>query len=158
MAECTTDHEFLFQESERSFLESDLVQQKWVTLIERTESKNEKTFRFCALVKNEQLQAALTPQVTGEATSEAGAKQGLSRDQGMILRKCLSDCAIRELMAVVGRANRTKFRDQVLNPLLEAELVEMTEPDSPKSPTQKYRLTEKGKRVLDKNDVESGTF
>jgi len=51
-------------------------------------------------------------------------------------------------MAVVGRTNRTKFRDQVLNPLLEAELVEMTEPDSPKSPTQKYRLTEKGQKLL----------
>jgi ATP-dependent DNA helicase RecG len=51
-------------------------------------------------------------------------------------------------MAVVGRTNRTKFRDQVLNPLLEAGLVEMTIPDKPRSSKQKYRLTEKGRQVL----------
>lgn len=62
MAECTTGRKFLFQESEQNFLESDLVQQKWVTLIERTESKAEKMFRFCALVKTDRLQDALKEQ------------------------------------------------------------------------------------------------
>ncbi|MDM7856878.1 Fic family protein [Thiopseudomonas acetoxidans] len=28
------------------------------------------------------------------------------------------------------------------------ELIEMTQPDSPRSPTQKYRLTQLGKQVL----------
>jgi len=27
----------------------------------------------------------------------------------------------------------------------------MTQPDSPRSPTQKYRLTEKGRQILDKD-------
>jgi ATP-dependent DNA helicase RecG len=40
---------------------------------------------------------------------------------------------IAELMAVVGRSNRTKFRDQVLDPMLAAGLVEMTIPDKPRS-------------------------
>jgi len=43
-----------------------------------------------------------------------------------------------------GRANRTKFRDQLLSPLLEAGLVEMTHPDKPRSSKQRYRLTERG--------------
>ena len=41
-------------------------------------------------------------------------------DQVGILRKALSDRPMTELMTVVGRKNRTKFRNQVLRPLLEA--------------------------------------
>jgi ATP-dependent DNA helicase RecG len=52
-------------------------------------------------------------------------------------------------MALLERSNRTKFRDQVLNPLLEGGLVEMTIPDKPRSSKQRYRLTDKGKQVLE---------
>jgi ATP-dependent DNA helicase RecG len=53
-----------------------------------------------------------------------------------------------ELMAPSGRTNRTKFRDQVLAPLLDAGLVEMTVPDKPRSPKQQYRMTEAGRVAL----------
>jgi DNA-binding PadR family transcriptional regulator len=52
-------------------------------------------------------------------------------------------------MEVAGRANRTKFRDQVLRPLLDAGLIEMTIPDKPRSPRQRYRTTEAGRRALE---------
>jgi ATP-dependent DNA helicase RecG len=42
------------------------------------------------------------------------------------------------------------FRDQVLNPLLETGLVEMTQPDSPRGPAQKYRLSREGRLLLEK--------
>jgi ATP-dependent DNA helicase RecG len=51
-------------------------------------------------------------------------------------------------MTLLERSNRTKFRDQVLNPLLKAGLVEMTIPQKPRSSKQQYRLTEKGRQVL----------
>jgi len=51
-------------------------------------------------------------------------------------------------MAPSGRTNRTKFRDQVLAPLLDAGLVEMTVPDKPRSPKQQYRMTEAGRAAL----------
>jgi len=77
-----------------------------------------------------------------------GTKSGPSRDQVALLRKCLSEASLTDMMAVVGRANRTKFRDQVLVPLLDQGLVEMTVPDKPRSSRQRYRLTAVGRQVL----------
>ena len=52
-------------------------------------------------------------------------------------------------MELIGRSDRTKFRNQVLKPLLEDGLLGLTVPDKPTSSLQKYRLTEKGKALLD---------
>ncbi|MDO9576829.1 MAG: hypothetical protein Q7J16_03010 [Candidatus Cloacimonadales bacterium] len=80
--------------------------------------------------------------------NQAQTKLGPSRDQVEIMRKCFNETPTVKLMKIVGRSNRTKFRDQVINPLIEEQLIEMTIPDKPRSKNQKYRLTEKGKRVL----------
>lgn len=61
---------------------------------------------------------------------------------------CLKESPLIELLKLTGRSDRTKFRDQILNPLLVAELIEMTIPDKPNSRLQKYRLTEKGRAWL----------
>ena len=79
---------------------------------------------------------------------QVGTKSGLSRDQVEILKKCIREVKIGDLMKVLSRTNRTKFRDQVLKPLLEKGLIEMTIPDKPKSSNQKYRLTDKGRDYL----------
>jgi ATP-dependent DNA helicase RecG len=71
-----------------------------------------------------------------------------SRDQVEILRNCLTEKGISELMVIAGRTSRTKFRDQVLKPLLKARWLEMTFPGKPRSSKQNYRLTEKGRRFL----------
>ena len=52
------------------------------------------------------------------------------------------------LMALCSRSSRTKFRDQVVRPLLEAGLLEMTIPDKPTSSRQKYRTTPLGEQLL----------
>ena len=57
-------------------------------------------------------------------------------------------------MALMGRSDRTKFRRQVLNPLIAAGLIEMTIPDKPRSSLQRYRLTDKGRRWLSQHGVE----
>jgi len=55
-----------------------------------------------------------------------------------------------ELLALCGRSSRTKFRDQVVRPLPEAGLLEMTIPDKPRSSRQRYRTTTAGDRILAK--------
>ncbi|MCY4522473.1 MAG: hypothetical protein OXC13_17070 [Caldilineaceae bacterium] len=39
---------------------------------------------------------------------------------------------------MTDRSNRTKFRNQILKPLMEAEWLEMTIPDKPRSSKQQY--------------------
>lgn len=87
-----------------------------------------------------------------EVTEQVGTKQGLSREQVELLNCCVEETSVTALMQVTGRSNRTKFRLAVLNPLLDLKLIEMTQPDSPRSPTQKYRLTDLGEQVLVSKD------
>jgi ATP-dependent DNA helicase RecG len=61
---------------------------------------------------------------------------------------------ITALMELLGGANRTRFRDQVARPLLEAGWLEMTIPDKPRSSKQRYCTTEARKRVLAEGERE----
>ena len=76
--------------------------------------------------------------------TKSGTKSGPSRDQVKILAKASTGAALTDLMTAAGRTNRTKFRDQVIKPLLEQGWLEMTLPDKPTSSQQKYRLTAQG--------------
>lgn len=83
-----------------------------------------------------------------QATEASGTKSAPSHEQLKILRKCLEEMPITELMRTAGRLDRTKFRHQVLQPLLDNQWVEMTLPEKPTSSQQRYRLTALGKSVL----------
>jgi ATP-dependent DNA helicase RecG len=85
---------------------------------------------------------------TQQATEQVGTKLEPSRHQVEILRNCREESTLLELMAIVGRSDRTKFRHQVLGPLLQAGLIEMTIPDKPRSRNQRYRTTAAGLAVL----------
>ncbi len=54
------------------------------------------------------------------------------------------------LQQTLGLRHRDNFVDSYVQPAQESELIEMTIPDKPKSRLQKYRLTEKGKKLLEK--------
>ncbi|MBK4995425.1 transcriptional regulator [Pseudomonas sp. S37] len=105
---------------------------------------------------------------SGSSRDQAGTKSGPGRDQvraksaveepvGIylslhqeqitLLLKMKNDHSAAELMAFVGRSNRSKFRDQVLSPLLKLGLVEMTIPEKPSSSKQRYRLTAAGRAL-----------
>jgi ATP-dependent DNA helicase RecG len=93
---------------------------------------------------------------SGPGRDQVGTKSALSGDQVAILRKCLICNPISDLMEIVGRTNRTKFRDQVLKPLLEDGLLQMTIPDKPTSSKQGYQTTKKGRALLERLDMEEG--
>ena len=87
----------------------------------------------------------------GPSWDQVGTKLGLSRDQ---VEKLLS-CAIQavsaaDLRMAMKMTNATKFKRNYIDPLLELKILAMTQPNSPKSPTQKYYLTEMGKALLNK--------
>jgi Fic family protein len=52
------------------------------------------------------------------------------------------------LMQALGLSHRPTFRNNYLNPVLEDKWIERTQLDSPRSPTQRNRLTGKGRRWL----------
>ena len=72
-----------------------------------------------------------------------GTKEGLSKDHLKILKNCKSESSAIELMEILNRTNKSKFKNAIINPLIENGFFELTNPDKPKSPTQKYRLTNK---------------
>jgi len=72
-----------------------------------------------------------------------GTKKGLSLDHLRILRNCKNESSAIELMEILNRTNKSKFKNIIINPLVENGFFELTNPDKPKSPTQKYRLTSK---------------
>ena len=72
-----------------------------------------------------------------------GTKKGLSIDHLKILKNCKNESSALELMKILNRSNKTKFKDTIIKPLIENGFIELTNPGKPKSPTQKYRLTSK---------------
>ena len=74
---------------------------------------------------------------------KSGTKKGLSWDHLKILKNCKNESSAVELMKILNRTNKSKFKSVIINPLIENGYFELTNPDKPKSPTQKYRLTNK---------------
>lgn len=76
---------------------------------------------------------------TGDATEQVTEQVGR-------LLACLEagPLGVKEIMDTLSLKHRPTFMANYLNPALTAGLVEMTQPDSPRSPTQKYRLRRAG--------------
>jgi ATP-dependent DNA helicase RecG len=75
-------------------------------------------------------------------------KWALSDDKLTLLKNLQKESTLVELLGVTKRTDRSKFRKNVLLPLILDGLIEMTIPDKPRSQHQKYRITLAGKEVL----------
>ena len=80
-------------------------------------------------------------QVRGQV--EPPLPKGVAR----LLKAFKGDMSVLEMMGALKLGGRRNFLEKYLSPAIELGLVEMTQPNSPRSPTQKYRLTEKGKNM-----------
>ncbi len=76
------------------------------------------------------------------------APQQVTQQVMKLLVACNGEQSRADLMQAVEIKDRVSFARNYLDPAIEADLIEMTQPDSPQSPTQKYRLTEKGRQRL----------
>lgn len=115
-------------------------QDYYATLIRSTRDSDSAPFiEFMLAMIRDALQI-LTGDQVGDQVSDQVARiiQALSEDE-------LSSSA---LMNRLGLSHRPTFRKNYLTPALEGGWVERTQPNSPRSPTQRYRLTGKaGKRL-----------
>ena len=95
-------------------------------------------------------------QVGGQAEGQAGGQEGGQEGQAALstkaiamLQVCLDEPVIAEaLMAAAGYVSRTGQFRRCLHRLLRGGLLELTVPDKPRSPIQKYRLTDEGCAAL----------
>lgn len=99
-------------------------------------------FMLRALLTAIQEVVLFTPESTSPAPSrhQVGAKLKLTTEQLHVFEKIEGEMSLVELMVLLNRKDRTKFRLQVLGPLIDLGLIEATIPDKPTSSRQKYRI------------------
>ena len=85
---------------------------------------------------------AATP--TSNPTSNTVPKLALSDTMKRLLSALDREMTRGQIMTKLQLKDRSSFLEFYLSPALRIGFVEMTQPDSPRSPTQKYRLTAKG--------------
>ena len=66
-----------------------------------------------------------------------------------LLKACDGEMSRAELMHAVGMKDRVSFSKNYLDAAIAYDLIEMSQPNAPKSPTQKYRLTKKGRNIME---------
>jgi len=101
-------------------------------------------------VEKERYPPQVTPQVAPQVTPQV-------RKLIAILRGPTDERSATELQEAIGLLDRVHFRKTYLLPSLQTAYIEMTSPESPRSPRQKYRLTQKGRDLFDQIDSQEGT-
>ena len=79
----------------------------------------------------------------GEQVREQVAN-ALPKGVARLLKVLKDEMSVLDMMVALKLGGRRNFLEKYLTPAIELGLVEMTQPNSPRSPTQKYRLTPKG--------------
>ena len=82
----------------------------------------------------------------GEQVREQVAS-ALPKGVARLLKVLKGEMSVLDMMMALKLGGRRNFHEKYLTPATELGLVEMTQPNSPRSPTQKYRLTPKGLAV-----------
>ncbi len=106
------------------------------------------TVRFPLLSDSPQNDAAKEVKSGAKSGTKSGAKSGPATQQASVLQFCRTPQPLTELMALFGRSDRTKFRRNVIEPLLEAGWLARTVPDRPRSRFQQYVITPAGRKQL----------
>ena len=99
--------------------------------------------------KDQQNEQNQTGMKQGLSWEQVGTKTGLSWDEVAKLFIALQEPkSMSELKEWYRWSNTTKFKAKYVRPLIEAQFVDMTLPNKPTSPNQKYYLTDLGKALF----------
>ena len=104
--------------------------------------------------QREQAGEQVGEQVKSDAVASIKARP--SRQVLRLVARMKGEMTLLEMMAAVKLGGRRNFLERYLMPAMEAGLVEMTHPESPRSPHQSYRLTVDGLKILDSVSPKSG--
>ncbi|KPA12576.1 cell division protein Fic [Candidatus Magnetomorum sp. HK-1] len=97
------------------------------------------------VVTDDQVSDQVSEQVSDQVSEQVSDQ--VIRILNILNNKALSSIDIMHKMQL---SHRPAFRKKYIKPALKNGFIEMTQPDSPKSPTQKYRITLKGLNVMKK--------
>jgi len=65
----------------------------------------------------------------------------------MMIEALQGEMKLKELMDALDLSHRENFKNNYLAPAMKTGFIEMTYPESPNHPNQKYRLTDEGKKL-----------
>jgi predicted transcriptional regulator len=89
-----------------------------------------------------------TDQATDQVTQHADSEATSQIIKNILSKLELYPLSLKGMIEISGLKDRIHFNNTYLKKMLDAELIEMTIPDKPKSPNQKYKITSKGKSLL----------
>jgi Fic family protein len=125
--------------------------QEYLAFLERSDrQKNSAPFVLFTLnVMKSDLSSAMknTPPKVHQVSTDVRLSDFMERLLSVFEERTLAGV---EIMKGLRMSHRGTFRKNYLDPAIDAGYVEMTQPDSPRSPTQKYRLTPLGKDAAQK--------
>ena len=99
--------------------------------------------------KDQQLEHNQAEVKQGLSWEQVGTKTGLSWDEVAKLFIALQEPkSMTELKELYRWSNITKFKAKYVSPLIETQFVDMTLPNKPTSPNQRYFLTDGGRALL----------
>ena len=82
------------------------------------------------------------------AETDQAADQVTDQVKSLLHVLAAGELTLAEAMKKLSLSHRPSFRARFVSPALKLGLIERTQPDSPRSPTQRYLLTEKGRSML----------
>ena len=93
-------------------------------------------------------QSSSSNQVNNQVSNQVNTLQ-LTISQKDIISFCSVPRTAQEIMDKIGLTNQSINRRRHILSLVEIGVLAMTQPDSPNSPTQRYVLTEEGRKLLE---------
>lgn len=105
---------------------------------------------FRTIIFRPRVAGELAPQELKEQVKEQVGEQvgeQVKEQVKEVVTVIIDEMSVQEIMLSLHLKGRRNFLQNYLQPALEMKFIEMTQPKSPNSPTQKYRLTTKGKTL-----------